>query len=105
MQIHFWQQAANLGAHSLVGSRPARVREALGSNPARRCHREVFFGGGNIQQVLTYADKLLAADSDHGAHGVVASHPLRMRKALGSNPNVSIGAAVPQLWLWQRVTC
>ena len=23
------------------------------------------------------------------AHGVVASHPLRMRKALGSNPNVS----------------
>ena len=25
----------------------------------------------------------------HGAHGVVASHPLRMRKALGSNPSVS----------------
>ena len=25
-----------------------------------------------------------------GAHGVVASHPLRMRKALGSNPSVSI---------------
>ena len=24
-----------------------------------------------------------------GAHGVVASHPLRMRKALGSNPRVS----------------
>ena len=24
------------------------------------------------------------------AHGVVASHPLRMRKALGSNPSVSI---------------
>ena len=23
------------------------------------------------------------------AHGVVASHPLRMRKALGSNPSVS----------------
>ena len=28
--------------------------------------------------------------SMHGAHGVVASHPLRMRKALGSNPSVSI---------------
>ena len=26
----------------------------------------------------------------HGAHGVVVSHPLRMRKALGSNPSVSI---------------
>ena len=25
----------------------------------------------------------------HGAHGVVVSHPLRMRKALGSNPSVS----------------
>ena len=24
-----------------------------------------------------------------GAHGVVVSHPLRMRKALGSNPSVS----------------
>ena len=24
------------------------------------------------------------------AHGVVVSHPLRMRKALGSNPSVSI---------------
>ena len=29
---------------------------------------------------------------DHRAHGVVASHPLRMRKALGSNPSVSICA-------------
>ena len=30
------------------------------------------------------------------AHGVVASHPLRMRKALGSNPSVSMcGAAIP----------
>ena len=26
----------------------------------------------------------------HGAHGVVVSHPPRMRKALGSNPSVSI---------------
>ena len=26
----------------------------------------------------------------HRAHGVVVSHPLRMRKALGSNPTVSI---------------
>ena len=30
--------------------------------------------------------------SQHGAHGVVVSHPLRMRKALGSNPSVSMFA-------------
>ena len=37
----------------------------------------------------------------HGAHGVVASHPLRMRKALGSIPSVSTFALVlffDQLW-------
>ena len=38
MQNHFWKQAAVLGAHSLVASRPPRVREVLGSNPTRRCH-------------------------------------------------------------------
>ena len=31
------------------------------------------------------------------AHGVVVSHPLRMRKALGSNPSVSILATVQKL--------
>ena len=36
---------------------------------------------------------VLAAGSYHGAHGVVVSHPLRMRKALGSNPSVSISRA------------
>ena len=30
-----------------------------------------------------------ASQNHHWAHGVVVSHPLRMRKALGSNPNVS----------------
>ena len=34
--------------------------------------------------------ELLLPISDHWAHSVVASHPLRMRKALGSNPSVSI---------------
>ena len=28
--------------------------------------------------------------TSQGAHGVVVSHPLRMRKALGSNPSVSM---------------
>ncbi len=34
------------------------------------------------------------------AHGVVASHPLRMRKALGSNPSVSTcpEASLPYVW-------
>ena len=31
-----------------------------------------------------------AAANSYWAHGVVVSHPLRMRKALGSNPSVSI---------------
>ena len=30
------------------------------------------------------------------AHGVVVSHPLRMRKALGSNPSVSMLPCVTQ---------
>ena len=31
----------------------------------------------------------------HWAHGVVVSHPLRMRKALGSIPSVSILYTIP----------
>ena len=34
-----------------------------------------------------------------GAHGVVVSHPLRMRKALGSNPSVSMLCLVR----WSRI--
>ena len=37
----------------------------------------------------------LSSPTAHGAHGVVVSHPLRMRKALGSNPSVSITCEVP----------
>ena len=37
----------------------------------------------------------LAAQSHSRAHGVVASHPLRMRKALGSNPSVSTSFGWP----------
>ena len=38
-----------------------------------------------------------ARTPNHRAHGVVVSHPLRMRKALGSNPSVSIFTAVAML--------
>ena len=34
-------------------------------------------------------DDVLGPEGPYGAHGVVASYPLRMRKALGSNPSVS----------------
>ena len=42
-------------------------------------------------------DGFLVGECTYGAHGVVVSHPLRMRQALGSNPSVSIGAACLQL--------
>ena len=38
-----------------------------------------------------------------GAHGVVASHPIRMRKALGSIPSVSIPASIPACCNTSRV--
>lgn len=62
------------------GARPS-TRHPLGVAQFRRVRlRRAAFKrtrGGNMQ----------------GAHGVVASHPLRMRKALGSNPSVSIWRA------------
>ena len=42
------------------------------------CGRGVMLQLGRLEQKSVY-----------GAHGVVESHPLRMRKALGSNPSVS----------------
>ena len=43
--------------------------------------------------IFTFGDDAGACQQQmsgvQGAHGVVASHPLRMRKALGSNPSVS----------------
>ena len=43
-----------------------------------------FFDSGIQLPLVHICDRL-----HHGAHGVVVSHPLRMRNALGSNPNVS----------------
>ena len=97
-------------AHVLWGTWCSGITSAPhAEGPGLEPHRPLPLGCasclGDEQQVFTYARTSLAAGSDHGAHGVVVSHPLRMRKALGSNPSVSIGAAVPQRWLWQRVTC
>ena len=45
---------------------------------------------GALQCVCGPLTKILSWGSEQTwAHGVVASHPLRMRKALGSNPSVS----------------
>ena len=38
----------------------------------------------------------MRASSHQGAHGVVVSHPLSMREALGSIPSVSISCALQQ---------
>ena len=40
---------------------------------------------------------MLVHKHKHWAHGVVVSHPLRMRKALGSDPNVSVFATSKKL--------
>ena len=42
-------------------------------------------GGSEFDRQLVH----ICERFQHGAHGVVVSHPLRMRKALGSNPSVS----------------
>jgi hypothetical protein len=39
----------------------------------------------------------------NGAHGVVVSHPLRMRKVLGSNPNVSTCWKAYGRWRGERI--
>ena len=51
---------------------------------------------------MCYEMRVAAPLPGQRAHGVVVSHPLRMRKALGSNPSVSIvmlDVTVPPLLL------
>ena len=54
----------------------------------------VFFKGASLVQLqfllFVKNKKGISFTLNSGAHGVVVSHPLRMRKALGSNPSVSI---------------
>ena len=52
----------------------------------------VVHGGARRRDGAERRKEQCCAPSLQGAHGVVASHPLRMRKALGSNPSVSICA-------------
>ena len=48
---------------------------------------------------------MLAPFFSQGAHGVVVSHPLRMRKALGSIPSVSIFCMYMLLGKCHRHVC
>ena len=68
------------------------MRKALGSIPS--VSNIVFFSarGTLFRTRIEKREKhrpLCEKFKNMGAHGVVVSHPLRMRKALGSNPSVS----------------
>ena len=106
-------------AHGVVVSHPLRMRKALGSNPSVSMHLICQVSRSSLRLLslpksmhanthralpdvtwnsstcrahetllnfsLLFSDTLISR-----AHGVVVSHPLRMRKALGSNPSVSM---------------
>ena len=87
----------------LCGSRGGRLRRHC---PTKHSQAEAHDGPRSLPDLATHAvaqprvaqcfaapvQKPLAftSVSTSRAHGVVVSHPLRMRKALGSNPSVSI---------------
>ena len=87
----------------LCGSRGGRLRRHC---PTKHSQAEAHDGPRSLPDLATHAvaqprvaqcfaapvQKPLAFTivSTSRAHGVVVSHPLRMRKALGSNPSVSI---------------
>ena len=99
------------GAHGVVVSHPLRMWKALGSNPSvsRLLQQRAQLGGmwhmGSGQARPSFLPAMDMSEDPPtncglhktcgwgkfcGAHGVVVSHPLRMRKALGSIPSVSI---------------
>ena len=87
----------------LCGSRCGRLRR---HGPTRHSQEEVHDGPRSLTDLATHAvaqprmaqgfaapvetQLAFTSVSTSRAHGVVVSHPLRMRKALGSNPSVSI---------------
>ena len=59
--------------------------------PGTHCEAALDTHWGLCQHVFNAIYKIVHfSRSAVRAHGVVVSHPLRMRKALGSNPSVSI---------------
>ena len=76
-------------AHGVVASHPLRMRKALGSNPSVSILRR----GADTELLLARplsVVRSLFREVITRACGVVVSHPLCMRKALGSIPSMSI---------------
>ena len=64
------------------------VRNVLGAT--FRCAHVCCISRQSAAYATQYSKHAIFSGDFHWAHGVVVSHPLRMRKALGSNPSVSI---------------
>ena len=84
----------SMWAHGVAVSHPLCMRKALGSIPSVSSvavsARATAFGTGGRERKKRHCIAVFAGDlKSSRAHGVVVSHPLRMRKALGSNPSVS----------------
>ena len=82
-----------------MAEHPLSKREVVGSNPTGGLHfvcYEKFVGAVMDFDRSSLGIALFAMNdaliSVNWAHGVVVSHPLRMRKALGSNPSGSMFA-------------
>ena len=70
--------------------RVADIQHSVGGSFAKIAARDMLA----IRMLALCAMRRIVTSVDFAfniwAHGVVVSHPLRMRKALGSNPSVSI---------------
>ena len=75
---------------------PVAAHTRLGCIGPARC-QATSMGGSLVKQLQGI--HWFESPFPYWAHGVVVSHPLRMRKALGSNPSVSI------LVRWLRAMC
>ena len=91
-QAHVFQvrrrQATLRTAYPSVAVPKARTRAAANTHQRDRrgCNRTRVF----VRTVAAWRSNRFARSSHQRAHGVVVSHPLRMRKALGSIPSVSM---------------
>ena len=83
MQQLIWEQRMPAAARRSA----CAVLLSTGVSPHLRSVTHGLYSSWSLCAVL-----FLSSLTAHGAHGVVVSHPLRMRKALGSNPSVPIGA-------------
>ena len=57
---------------------------------------------GRRHEMLGLMCSCMVLETLQGAHGVVASHPLRMRNALGSNPSGSTALALELIMVLEK---